>query len=129
MLDAARKQEGGAEKDQRGGATFLPLTPGTYRDGDHGSVSERRHHNLLQDVLLQTRPQFQFQFRASCDILYVTRRLTHRGHVYGRRGFVHDEDAALSDKRSGQTEELPLTDAEVLSAFRHDRIWTEANRW
>lgn len=51
--------------------------------------------------------------------------LTHRGHVYGRRGFVHDEDAALPHKRSGQTEELPLADAEVLPAFRHHGIWTQ----
>lgn len=48
---------------------------------------------------------------------------THRGHVYRRRGFVHDEDAALPHERSSQTEELPLTDAEVLSTFCHHRVW------
>lgn len=53
------------------------------------------------------------------------RRLTHRGHVDGRRGLVHDEDAALSDERPGQTEQLPLADAEVLPALRHHGVCTE----
>lgn len=49
----------------------------------------------------------------------------YRGHVDGSRGFIHDEDAALPDERSGQTEELPLTDAEVLSTFCHHSIYTQ----
>lgn len=49
----------------------------------------------------------------------------YRGHVYGGRGFIHDEDAALPDERSGQAEELPLANAEVLSTFRHHSIYTQ----
>lgn len=52
---------------------------------------------------------------------------THRGHVYRRSGFIHDEDAALPHKSSGQTEELPLTDTEVLPTLGHHRIWTQTD--
>lgn len=47
------------------------------------------------------------------------RTKTYRCHVDGGRGLIHDEDAALPHKRSGETEELPLTLAEVLSSLRH----------
>lgn len=48
---------------------------------------------------------------------------TDRGHVNGRRGLVHDEDAGLPHKGTRQAEELPLALAEVLPAFRDDGIW------
>lgn len=48
---------------------------------------------------------------------------TDRCHVNGRCGLVHDENAALPHKGSGQTEELPLTLAEVFSSFCHHGIW------
>lgn len=48
---------------------------------------------------------------------YLANCCTHRGHVNGCCGFVHDEDAAFADKSSGQTEELPLPHTEVLPSF------------
>lgn len=48
---------------------------------------------------------------------------TNRGHVYRCSGFIHDKDTALSDKRPGQAEELPLSHTEVLSSFSHNSIW------
>lgn len=53
---------------------------------------------------------------------------TDRGHVYRRSGFVHDEDAALPDEGSGQTEQLSLTLAEVFSSFRHYSIWNSKTK-
>lgn len=46
----------------------------------------------------------------------------YRGHVDGRRGLIHDEDAALTNKSSGKAEELPLAHAEVLSSFGYYSI-------
>lgn len=54
---------------------------------------------------------------------------TNRRHVDGRRGFIHDEDAALPDEGSGQTEELPLPDAEVFPSFCHNGVWTHRSRF
>lgn len=46
----------------------------------------------------------------------------YRCHVDGGGGFIHDKDAALADESSGQTEELPLADAEVLTPLRYHGI-------
>jgi len=54
-----------------------------------------------------------------------TRTHTHRCHVDGGRGLVHDEDAALPHEGPGQTEELPLAEAEVLSSFGDHGVWRE----
>lgn len=48
---------------------------------------------------------------------------SYRCHVDGRRGLVHDEDAALTHKGSGEAEELPLAYAEVLSSFSYHCIY------
>ena len=48
--------------------------------------------------------------------------MTYRSHVYGGSGLVHDEDATLPYKCSGQAEELPLALTEVLPTLRHHRI-------
>lgn len=95
----------------------------THSDGDHGSVRKRRHDDFLEDVLLQgNRPESTLlQSESVCCLRY-------RCHVDGRRGFIHDEDAALPDEGSGQTEELPLADAEVLSSFCHHSICTQIAR-
>lgn len=49
----------------------------------------------------------------------------YRCHVDGCRGLIHDQDAALTNKGSGEAEELPLAHAEVLSSFGYHRICTE----
>lgn len=50
---------------------------------------------------------------------------THCGHVYRCCGFIHDKNAALANKGSGQAKELSLPYTEVLSSFCYHCIYNE----
>lgn len=61
-------------------------------------------------------------------LVFKAEMWTHRGHVNGGRGLIHDEDAALANKGPGQAEQLSLSNAEVLTTFGDSGIWVKIAR-
>ena len=49
--------------------------------------------------------------------------ISYRLQVDGGRGFVHDEDTGLAQEGTGQTEQLALANAEILSTLSHKEIF------
>ena len=52
----------------------------------------------------------------------------HRFQVDGCGGLVHDQDASLPQEGTGQAEELPLTNAEILPSLCHHGICREESK-
>ena len=48
---------------------------------------------------------------------------THHLLVDGSCSLVHDEDTGLAQERTGQTEQLALANAEILTALSHKEIF------
>ena len=49
--------------------------------------------------------------------------------VHRSRGLVHDEDTGLAQEGTGQTEQLALTNAEILTILSHKEIFQEKKKY